>query len=109
MVDVRHPVICMQPETGCKYLFVNSAHTVGIVGMDESESDALLAEIYEHIARQPTYTHKWKVGDIVIWDNKTTQHYATKDYELPMRRRLWRLSVEGGPLQAVYERNYALG
>ena len=79
----------------------NSAHTVAIEGMDETESEALLSELYEHIARQPTYVHKWRVGDVVIWDNKTTQHYATKDYELPMRRSLWRLTVKGTPLQSA--------
>ncbi|WP_373090061.1 TauD/TfdA dioxygenase family protein [Sneathiella sp.] len=101
MIDVLHPVICQQPETGRKYLFVNSAHTVGIQGMSEEESDALLNDVYEHIASQETYTHKWRVGDIVIWDNKATQHYATKDYEYPMRRHLWRLTVEGGAPHAA--------
>lgn len=102
MANIVHPIIGKQTDTGRKYLFVNHSHTERIVGMNEAESDQILGEIYDHIATQYTYAHNWKVGDVVIWDNLTTQHYATLDYEPHMRRRLLRLSVEGhGPVSAT--------
>lgn len=93
MVDVLHPVVCVQPETGRRYLFVNHAHTVSIEGYEPARSDALLEDLYRHFEAQPTYAHRWRVGDVVIWDNFTTQHFATLDYAWPQRRRMWRLSV----------------
>lgn len=101
MQNVTHPIVCETPERKQKYLFVNSAHTVGVDGMAPNESDSLLDYLYAHIARQETYVHRWQVGDIVIWDNFTSQHFATLDYALPQRRRMWRLSVAGERPQAA--------
>lgn len=97
MQNVFHPVVCVEPEYGRKYLFVNHAHTVRIDGMEEAQSEELLQYLFQHIAQQAPYVHRWKVGDVVIWDNHTTQHFATKDYAWPQRRRMWRLSIVGNP------------
>jgi taurine dioxygenase len=99
MKDVFHPVVGIQPESGRRYLFVNHAHTVRLEGVEERRSEELLEYLYQHIDRQEPYTHRWRVGDVVIWDNHTTQHFATRDYAWPQRRKMWRLSIAGTPPQ----------
>ena len=92
--DVRHPVVRTHRETGKKSLFVNPGFTARIEGMDEAESDALLAELFEHQQRPEfRYRHKWAKGHLVCADNRSTMHCAVADYTEP--RRMWRMIVGG--------------
>lgn len=77
-----HPVVRVNPETGRKGLFVNPLWTDRIVGLSPHESDALLAMLHTHAAR-PEFTMRWqwRVNDLVLWDNRSFQHYAVRDYE----------------------------
>jgi len=94
--DVASPVVRTHPVTGRKGLFVNEAHTSEIVGMGRAESDALLGELYLQIAKPEFgYTHRWQPGDLLMWDNCSTQHKATFDYDLPLRRLMYRTTVRG--------------
>jgi taurine dioxygenase len=73
----HHPVFRTHPETGRKSIFVNPQLTKGIDGMAAAESEALLAEIYEHCRRPEfIYWHKWRPGDLVFWDNRCVLHIA---------------------------------
>ena len=94
--DVETPVVRTHPVTRRKGLFVNEAHTSHIVGMSAAESKALLDELYRHIV-QPEfiYTHSWRAGDLLMWDNASVQHKATFDYDLPLRRLMYRTTVRG--------------
>ncbi len=78
---VVHPVIRTHPVTGKKAIFVSEGFTTGIVGMEPPMAEPLLNMLYTHITR-PEFTvrWKWRVGDVAIWDNRVTQHYATYDY-----------------------------
>ncbi len=93
---VVHPVVRVHPDTGRKNLFVNPGFTTHIVGLSRVESDGLLRLLYEH-ATQPEFLmrHHWSVGDIVIWDNRSTMHYAVDDYG-SVERRMRRVTVRGG-------------
>jgi taurine dioxygenase len=94
--DVETPLVRTHPVTKRKGLFVNEAHTSHIVGMSKPESDALLAQLYEHIVRPEfIYTHSWRAGDLLMWDNAAVQHKATFDYDLPLRRLMHRTTVRG--------------
>lgn len=94
--DVRHPVIRRHPITGRKVLFVNEGFTAVMEGMPVEESAALLPELYAHIVRPEfLYTHRWRVGDLLIWDNCLVQHRAIRNYALPLRRLLHRTTVAG--------------
>ena len=75
---------------------MNPGSTLRLTDMDEDESDRLLAPLFEH-ATQPQfiYRHKWRVGDVVMWDNCSTRHCAVGDYQLPLRRLLYRAIVRG--------------
>ena len=90
-----HPVVRTHPVTGAKILFVNPQFTLRIDGMAEDESRGLLDILFKQ-AQIPEYQfrHRWQPGDIVFWDNTSTQHYAVNDY-YPDRRRMERTAVIG--------------
>jgi taurine dioxygenase len=82
----EHPVARTIPETGKKALFVCRLMTDHITGLEPAESRKLIDELCDH-AENPkfVYTHKWKVGDIIVWDNRCTQHARTDFSELERR------------------------
>ena len=91
----EHPVVRTHPVSGDKIVYVNRNFTVGIKGMKETESRALLERLYA-LARVPDYQvrFRWRVDSIAFWDNRSTQHYATKDF-FPAHRRMERVTVAG--------------
>ena len=90
-----HPIVRTHPVTGRKAIYVNSQFTLGIVGMKDKESSALLELLYQQ-AQIPEYQFRlrWKPGTLAIWDNRSTQHYAANDY-FPKRRHMERVAVIG--------------
>lgn len=72
---VDHPIVCTHPETGRKSLFVSPYFAKRVVGMPEDESQSLLDTLFAH-QTQPKYiwAHDWRIGDLVMWDNRTTMH-----------------------------------
>ncbi len=88
-----HPVVAVHPATGRKYLNVNREFTESIVGMTDAESRALLGFLTDH-ATHPNFQvrHSWTVGQVVIWDERPTQHFAVADY-MPARREMGRVAV----------------
>jgi len=78
---VVHPVVRVHPVTGEKALFVNPGFTSHVLGLSRLESDQVLELLYDH-ATQPEHVvrHRWQAGDVVLWDNCSTMHYATNDF-----------------------------
>ena len=94
--EVVHPVVRTHPYTGQKSLYVNEGFTVGIVGMPEAESSALLTELYDHVTDPRfMYRHRWQPGDLLVWDNCSTQHNAVANYGPQHRRHMRRTTVRG--------------
>ncbi|WP_417612705.1 TauD/TfdA dioxygenase family protein [Parasphingorhabdus sp.] len=90
-----HPVVLTHPESGAKGLYVNPGFTLEIVGMEPDESKALLQQLYDHIGQDRFHhRHKWREGDLAMWDNRATWHYALNDYQ-GHRRYLNRITIEG--------------
>jgi putative 2-oxoglutarate oxygenase len=89
-----HSVVRVHSETGRKSLYVNPIHVTRILDMSETEGDRLLAELYWYML-QPNaeYRHKWKAGDLVIWDNRCTAHSAAGGYPTDERRIHWRTTI----------------
>ena len=80
-VAAEHPVIRHHPVSGRPCLYVNETFVRGIVNLPPIESEAILAMLLKHLARPDfTYRHVWSDGDIVIWDNRSTQHIAMADF-----------------------------
>jgi taurine dioxygenase len=93
--DAIHPVVRVHPATGRPALYVNEGFTVGIVGMDERDSRALLDELLAFSTRPEfAYRHRWKKGDLLFWDNRAVVHAAT-DYDPRTVRHLHRTTVAG--------------
>ncbi len=91
---VRHPVVRVHPETMEKCLFVNPTFTSHIEGLSKGESDALLNFLYIHsIVPERVIRWSWREGDVVMWDNRNTTHYAAADYK--ERRVMHRVTIRG--------------
>jgi taurine dioxygenase len=92
---VEHPLIRTHPETGRQALYISNPYVTRINGVTESESAALLAFLCRHIeTNELIYRHRWTQGDLVIWDNRCTQHLAVADY-FPHERLMHRINMAG--------------
>jgi len=90
-----HPVIRTHDETNRKAIYVNRLMTVKIEDMPEPESDALLNFLFDHCEKSEfVYTHVWRKGDLVVWDNRCSSHART-DFPADQRRLLLRTTVKG--------------
>ena len=95
LVPVEHPVVRIHPETGRKGLFVNPGFVSHIAGVSDVESRYLLDLFYAHITKpEHIVRHRWSVGDVAMWDNRSTVHYANRDYG-HQRRVMHRITLRG--------------
>lgn len=93
---VVHPVIRTHPTTGRKSVYVNEGFTTEIVGLAEDESRALLAKLFAQCTKDEfMYRHKWQAGDVLMWDNCSTQHLAVADYDASQPRLMHRTTISG--------------
>jgi alpha-ketoglutarate-dependent taurine dioxygenase len=92
---VFHPIIRTHPETGRKGLYFDPGKILRIEGLEESESDALIDELTDRMIQpEGEYRHRWRQGDIVIWDNRCSYHKAAGDYPPEEDRIHWRVSIK---------------
>jgi taurine dioxygenase len=92
---VMHPILRTHPETGRKGLYFDPGKIVAVEGLEESESDDLIDELKTYMIQpEGQYRHKWRKGDIVIWDNRCTYHKAAADYPPEEDRIHWRVSIK---------------
>jgi taurine dioxygenase len=92
---VIHPVVRIHPSTGLPSLFVNPGFTTHLVGCSRIESEYLLKLLFEHMVQpELTLRHHWRQGDVVMWDNRATSHYAVDDYG-DQPRRMRRITLRG--------------
>jgi alpha-ketoglutarate-dependent taurine dioxygenase len=95
LTPVEHPVVRVHPETGRKGLFVNPGFTSHLKGVSDAESRSLLDLFYAHITKpEHIVRHRWAVGDVAMWDNRSTLHYANRDYG-DQRRVMHRITLRG--------------
>ena len=99
---VRWPILRTHPGSGRKLLFVG-VHARAIIGWTLPEGRIMLADLLEHATqRQFVYRHEWRVGDLVMWDNRCTLHRGRR-YDLSERRELRRtttMALEGAEAAA---------
>jgi taurine dioxygenase len=92
--ETLHPSVITEPTTGEKALFLNPIYVTKFEGLTETESAPFLDQLYKHCTRPDiSCRHRWQAGDLVIWDNRMTMHYATNDYDRS-RRLLYRTTFE---------------
>ncbi|TDC71432.1 TauD/TfdA dioxygenase family protein [Streptomyces hainanensis] len=92
---VEHPVVRVHPETGRRSLFVNPGFTSHLVGLSDAESRGVLDLLYAHLTKpEHIIRHSWRAGDVAMWDNRATLHYANRDYG-DFRRVMHRVTLRG--------------
>lgn len=90
-----HPLLCTHPTSGKRVLFFNQAYVRDLEGTDPDATFVVLHRLHDHSTdHRFTVRHRWRDGDLVIWDNRATQHLALNDYA-GHRRELHRTTVEG--------------
>jgi len=94
MPPVPQVMVRTIPQTGRRCLYLAS-HAGRVIGMDDAEGAKLIEELTAHATqRQFVYTHRWRVNDLVIWDNRQTMHRGTVFDDLRWKRDVQRATVE---------------
>ncbi len=93
---VWQPLVRRHPETGRDALYLNPMRCDAVEGLDEDEGDALLDALYAH-CDDPRfrYSHRWRPGDMLIWDNRAALHQATPINVPSERRYMHRIMLKG--------------
>jgi taurine dioxygenase len=90
-----HPIVRTHPETGRKSLFVSPHFTKSILGLSEAESREILERLFAHVVQpQFVWTHRWQVGDLLVWDNRPTMH-RRESFPADQRRIMKRTQIFG--------------
>jgi taurine dioxygenase len=90
-----HPLVCTHPESRRRMLYLGRRRMAWIEGLDLPESEALLDEIWAYAAAPGiSFTHRWRVGDLVLWDNRCTMH-RRDPFDDATRRIMHRTQVKG--------------
>lgn len=93
--ESTHPAVRTHPETGRKALFVNGAHTWGLVDVDEAVARSALQRVFAHQIRpEHLWRLRWQPNTIALWDNRCTLHHPINDYH-GHRRVMHRITLEG--------------
>jgi alpha-ketoglutarate-dependent taurine dioxygenase len=93
---VDHPLVRTHPNTGHKALYLGN-HSSHIRGLPAAEGAALLAELLEHATqRHFVYVHRWRVGDLIMWDNRCLLHRVVAGEEMGRYRRVMHRSIVRG-------------
>jgi taurine dioxygenase len=98
-----HPLICRHPESGREMLYLGRRRNAYLVGLDLAESETLLDALWARIDDPAiAYRHRWRVGDLVMWDNRCTMHRRDA-FDPTASRIMHRTQVKGvAPPAAAY-------
>ena len=89
---VVHPLIRTVPETGGQAIYIHQGKVENFVGMSPEASHELIGELIEQAVKPEfVYRHKWRLGDLFIWDDRASMHQAYTDYDLQENRVLYRI------------------
>jgi taurine dioxygenase len=90
-----HPLVCTHPVTGRRMLYLGRRRNAYLVGLELAESEALLDELWSFVNRPEfAWEHVWRVGDLVLWDNRCTMHRRDA-FDPHSRRIMHRTQVKG--------------
>jgi taurine dioxygenase len=93
--ECAHPVFRTHDDTKKKAVYVNRLMTVKVLDLPQDESDRLLSAVYDHSEKKEfVYEHVWRVGDLLLWDNRCSSHART-DFPSTQRRLMLRTTVKG--------------
>ncbi len=90
-----HPLVCTHPETGRRLLYLGRRRNAYIHGLSLADSESLLDELWHHATREELAWHnQWRVGDLVLWDNRCTMH-RRDPFDASSRRVMHRTQIKG--------------
>jgi taurine dioxygenase len=90
-----HPLVCTHPDTGRQMLYLGRRRNAYLVGLELAESEALLDELWRFVERPEfKWEHVWRVGDLVMWDNRCTMH-RRDPFDDATRRIMHRTQIKG--------------
>lgn len=94
--DVLHPIVRVHPVTKRKALYLSPRFTIAIAELPDEEGQPLLDMLFDQQMRPKyRYDHKWRDGDLVMWDNRCLMHCASGGYTYPDVRRMHRTVIVG--------------
>jgi taurine dioxygenase len=90
-----HPAVCVHPVTGVPALYLGRRRNSYIEGLSREQSDTLLDQLWSFAERPEfVYAHRWRVGDLVLWDNRSTMH-RRDPFDSTSRRVMHRTQIKG--------------
>jgi taurine dioxygenase len=90
-----HPLVCTHPDSGRRMLYLGRRRNAYLVGLELAESEALLDELWQFVERPEfAWEHAWRVGDLVLWDNRSTMH-RRDPFDAATRRVMHRTQIKG--------------
>jgi len=90
-----HPIVCAHPRTGRPALYLGRRRLAYVEGLSLEQSEALLDRLWAHVARPEfSFAHQWRVGDILMWDNRATLH-RRDPFDATARRIMHRAQIKG--------------
>jgi taurine dioxygenase len=90
-----HPLVCTHPDTGRRMLYLGRRRNAYIIGLELADSEALLDELWDFVTRPDfAWEHVWRVGDLVLWDNRCTMH-RRDPFDASARRIMHRTQIKG--------------
>jgi taurine dioxygenase len=106
-VGTPHPIVIQHPVSGDRALYLGRRRNAYIAGLGLEESEGLLDEIWSYV-ETAVYRHRWAIGDLVLWDNRTTMHRRDA-FDSKARRVMHRTQIKGSsaPRRAVRPRPHA--
>jgi taurine dioxygenase len=92
-VGTPHPIVIRHPVSGDRALYLGRRRNAYVMGLEVAESERLLDEIWSYV-EAAVYVHKWALGDLVLWDNRTTMHRRDA-FDPKARRVMHRTQIKG--------------
>jgi len=90
-----HPLVCTHPDTGRHMLYLGRRRNAYLMGLEVADSEALLDELWRYVERgEFKWEHVWRVGDLVLWDNRCTMH-RRDPFDASARRVMHRTQIKG--------------
>ena len=97
-----HPIVCAHPRNGRPVLYLGRRKNAYVVGLEREASESLLDSLWEFAALPENfYTHQWRVGDLLLWDNRSTMH-RRDPFDSTARRLMQRTQIRGASPPANY-------
>lgn len=101
-VGTPHPIVCAHPVTGRPVLYLGRRRNAYVIGLPREESEALLDELWRYACLPAhCYAHRWRVGDLLLWDNRSTMH-RRDPFDAGERRILHRTQIKGRATPRAY-------